>query len=203
MKHFVCIILALFLLCSCSNPHEISEVQATVETTIPQEPADPHALRLTQESNVRKETYLGKAAYMTVEAFLVMPIILGGIVFVMYVGFYLYNAATIKQTAYIAALRGNQMKNVSSYEIENYVEKQVDEILSQQILSGKIMKKEVKVSKGSINVKIYTELKMPFTGLADVEDILREIIREVKVKRTNPMEVIRGVRKVNGYQISK
>ena len=67
MKHFVCIILALFLLCSCSNPHEISEVQATVETTIPQEPADPHALRLTQESNVRKETYLGKAAY---EAFL-------------------------------------------------------------------------------------------------------------------------------------
>ena len=145
----------------------------------------------------------GKAAYMTVEAFLVMPIILGGIVFVMYVGFYLYNAATIKQTAYIAALRGNQMKNVSSYEIENYVEKQVDEILSQQILSGKIMKKEVKVSKGSINVKIYTELKMPFTGSADVEDILREIIREVKVKRTNPMEVIRGVRKVNGYQISK
>lgn len=145
----------------------------------------------------------GKAAYMTVEASLVMPIILGGIVFVMYVGFYLYNAATIKQTAYIAALRGNQMKNVSSYEIENYVEKQVDEILSQQILSGKIMKKKVKVSKGSINVKIYTELKMPFTGLADVEDILREIIREVKVKRTNPMEVIRGVRKVNGYQISK
>lgn len=144
-----------------------------------------------------------KAAYMTVEASLVIPIILGGIVFVMYVGFYLYNVATIKQTAYIAALRGNQMKNVSSYEIEKYVEKQVDEMLFQQILSGKIIKKEVKVSQGSINVKIYTEFKIPFAGLADVEDILREISWESEVKRTNPMEVIRGVRKVNGYQISK
>lgn len=144
-----------------------------------------------------------KAAYMTVEASLVIPIILGGIIFVMYVGFYLYNAATIKQTAYIAALRGNQMKNVSSYEIENYVEKQIEEMLSRQILSGKIMRKEVKVFQGSINVKIYAEFKIPFRGLEGMENILRETILEVQVKRTNPMEVIRGVRKVNEYQISK
>lgn len=144
-----------------------------------------------------------KAAYMTVEASLVIPIILGGIIFVMYVGFYLYNAATIKQIAYIAALRGNQMKNVSSYEIENYVEKQIEEMLSRQILSGKIMRKEVKVSRESINVKIYTEFKIPFTGLAGMENILREIIREAEVERTNPMGVIRGVRRVNEYQVSR
>ena len=144
-----------------------------------------------------------KAAYMTVEASLVIPIILGGIVFVMYMGFYLYNVATIRQTAYIVALRGNQMRNVSSYEIENYVEKQVDEMLFQQILSGKIIKKEVKVTQESINVNIYTEFKVPFAELTDMKNDLGKSSWEAEVKRINPMEVIRGVRKVNGYQISK
>lgn len=144
-----------------------------------------------------------KAAYMTVEAALVIPIIVGGIVFIMYVGFYLYDAATIKQTAYIAALRGNQMRKLSSCEIENYIDKQVDEMLSRQILSGKIIEKEIKIFQGSITVKIYTEFKMPFAGLEGMENIPGEIIRETEVKRINPMEVIRGARKVNGYQISK
>lgn len=63
MKRIICIILALFLLCGCSQNQQAPVTQAPVETTAPQETTDPHALRLTQESNVRKETYVGKAAY--------------------------------------------------------------------------------------------------------------------------------------------
>jgi len=129
---------------------------------------------------------------MTIEASLIIPIVLGGIVFIMYIGFYLYNFATIKQTAYIAALRGSQLRNVSSAEIENFVEKQVDELLQRQIVAKEDIKKEVKVSMGNIKVKIYTGVKIPFA-----ENIL-EINGESQVNRMEPIEIIRGVRKING-----
>ena len=55
-----------------------------------------------------------KKAYMTIEAALIFPIILGGIVFTIYLGFYLYNASVIKQVSYIAALRGSQLTESAS-----------------------------------------------------------------------------------------
>ncbi len=59
MKRLFCLILVfLFLLAGCGQ-NDVSQetTSATVETT------DPHALRLTQESNVRKATYEDKTAY--------------------------------------------------------------------------------------------------------------------------------------------
>ena len=82
-------------------------------------------------------------AYMTVEASLVLPTIIGGIIFILYLGIFLYNYCTINQTAYIAALRGSQIKNVSTDEIDNYVKKQIDELLFQQILARENIKKEM------------------------------------------------------------
>lgn len=63
-KRFVCLLSALLLLCGCSA---VKETPATQVPTEIQETVDPHALRLTQEENVRKATYEGKTAY---EAFL-------------------------------------------------------------------------------------------------------------------------------------
>ena len=139
-----------------------------------------------------------KSAYMTVEASLVIPLILGGIIFVLYIGFYLYNFVTVRQVAYIAALRGSQMKEASSSEIENFVEKQVDELLLGQILAKESIKKEVEVFTGSIKVKIYTSVKIPFAGLLSITDNFWEIRGESRVNRTEPIEIIRGVRKING-----
>ncbi len=60
MKRIFALIFALLLLLpGCSQP-EAPETQAT---TVPVETSDPHALRLTQESNVRKATYEDKDAY--------------------------------------------------------------------------------------------------------------------------------------------
>ena len=139
-----------------------------------------------------------KSAYMTVEASLVIPLIFGGIIFVLYIGFYLYNFVTVRQVAYIAALRGSQMKEASSSEIENFVEKQVDELLLGQILAKESIKKEVEVFTGSIKVKIYTSVKIPFAGLLSITDHFWEIRGESRVNRTEPIEIIRGVRKING-----
>lgn len=66
MKRIICIVLVLLLLSGCSQSQQTPVTQPTVETivetTVPQE-TDPHALRLTQESNVRKATYEDKSAY--------------------------------------------------------------------------------------------------------------------------------------------
>lgn len=65
LKRMICMALVwMLLLCGCSQtsqpaPQPTTEsAQAAVEET-----TDPHALRLTQESNVRKATYEGKSAY--------------------------------------------------------------------------------------------------------------------------------------------
>ena len=60
MKRIFALILALLLLLSgCGQP----EATEPPSTTAPVETKDPHALRMTQESNVRKATYEDKDAY--------------------------------------------------------------------------------------------------------------------------------------------
>lgn len=140
-----------------------------------------------------------KSAYLTIEAALVIPMILGGIVFILYVGFYLYNLVAMEQTAYIAALRGSQMKQASSAKIKKYVEEQVDELLTGQILAKEDIEKEVKVSTGKIKVKIYTKLEILFAKLLFLEETNWEIKGEAQVSRADPIEIIRGVRKIDEH----
>ena len=63
MKRIISIFLMMLLLCGCDQSQQAPETQPPVETAVPQETTDPHAFRLTQESNVRKDTYVGKTAY--------------------------------------------------------------------------------------------------------------------------------------------
>ena len=138
-------------------------------------------------------------AYMTVEASLVLPTIIGGIIFILYLGIFLYNYCTINQTAYIAALRGSQIKNVSTDEIDNYVKKQIDELLFQNILAREEVKKEVSTSIGKVTVKMSTDVNIPFSDLLTAKIHIWEIKTEGYANRVNPIEIIRGVRKINGH----
>lgn len=65
MKRIFSILLVLLLLISgCAQKQETAPETAAAAETAAQEAADPHALRLTQESNVRKPTYEGKSPYV-------------------------------------------------------------------------------------------------------------------------------------------
>ena len=74
-----------------------------------------------------------KNAYMTVEAALIYPMIFGGIMFLIYLGMYLYNAATIKQIAYISALRGSLLTETNQKNVKAYISDQIH-ILSEEKL---------------------------------------------------------------------
>lgn len=139
-----------------------------------------------------------KSAYMTIEATLIMPLIVGGVIFILYLGFYLYNACTVKQTAYIAALRGSRIKKGSSAEIEDYVVKQVDELLQNQMLAREDIHKEIRISMGRINVKITTEIKMPFAGFLSSKVNMWKIEGQAWANRVDTIEIIREARKING-----
>lgn len=135
---------------------------------------------------------------MTIEASLILPMIIGGIVFLIYLGIGLYNVNVINHVAYIAALRGSQLADMPLKAVKTYVEEQAEELLDAKILGEKILQTKVKVSYGKIKVKINMDSKIPFK-----EWDLFKIEREAEVNRTDPVDFIRKVRLSDEGQISK
>ena len=144
-----------------------------------------------------------KKAYMTIEASLIFPVLLCGIIFIIYIGFYLYNAGTIKQAAYIAALRGSQVKHESLDTVERYVEQELEKMLMNRMLVKENMENKVKVSLNKVNVEIEFAMKVPFLQWFFPEIKLWKIEEKAEAARINPVDIIRNVRKINGSQISE
>lgn len=144
-----------------------------------------------------------KKAYMTIEATLIFPMILGGIIFTIYLGFYLYNACVINQISYIAALRGSQLTEGSSKEIRLYVEEQLQQLMKEKLLGKGEIKQGVVVDFSEIKVKVELKMTVPVMEEIPFVEQLWKIKSEAKASRVNPVAIIRGVRKINESQISK
>ena len=109
--------------------------------------------------------------YMTLEATMVFPVVLGGIILILYLGFYLYNASMIKQIAIVSALRGSQVKDISVQETEEYVKKQVKELYERKILLKKEMNPKITVSSTKVGVEINTEMETLVAQGESVSDL--------------------------------
>ena len=142
-----------------------------------------------------KET---KKAYMTVEASLLMPVILGGIIFTIFSGLYLYNVVTIKQAAYIAALRGSQVRGKSKDVIDAYVEQELENMLCGRILAGENSEIKIKVSSHKVSVQIRFVMNMPLFQEIFSKTNLWIMEGKAEAELINPVEIIRNVRKING-----
>lgn len=140
---------------------------------------------------------------MTIEASLLFPMLLSGIIFIIYMGFYLYNAGTIKQIAYIAVLRGSQEEYKSSDAIENYVEQEVQKMLSNRMLVKENMEINAKVFSNKVSVEIEFGMKAPFFQGSWSKINLWKMETKAEAVRLNPVDIIRNVRKINESQISK
>ena len=144
-----------------------------------------------------------KNAYFTVEASLLMPLILGGIIFVIYLGIYLYDVCTLRQVSYIAVLRGSQLKDTSSEEIKNYADKQADQLMENQILAKENVQTEISVTKNKVKVNITAKITMPFAEFISEEIGLWNMENEAEAYRLDPVDIIRNVRKINEHKISE
>lgn len=144
-----------------------------------------------------------KKAYMTIEAALVFPFVLGSIVFTVYLGFYLYNAALLKQTAVIAALRGSRITDATINESKEFVNKQLEQLSAEKLLLSKERNQSVTVSFNKVEAQINMEMEVPITEALPFFKEVWNLETKAEAIRINPVSIIRGVRKINEYTISE
>ncbi|MBQ9990866.1 MAG: pilus assembly protein [Lachnospiraceae bacterium] len=137
-----------------------------------------------------------KNAYMTVEASLIMPLVLLGIVFILFLGFYLYNVCILRQVAYTAALRGSLLTEGSNAEIEEYTEEQLMELVGNRLIAVEDMEYQVEVSLTKVKVKIFLQTYSPLTDLFFEKASLWKFEDEAVAKRLDMVSFIRGIRMV-------
>ena len=142
--------------------------------------------------------YKEKRGYMTLEATMIMPLIIVGIVFVIYISFYLYDASIIRQISYVAALRASQQMDYTAEQMENYAKKHLEEQLEKRLLAIKGREQEIKVSLGKVKIKMSATVDMPFSNFISEKLNLWKMESETEVIRVNPVKIIRSVRGSDG-----
>jgi Flp pilus assembly protein TadG len=130
--------------------------------------------------------------YLTTEAAMVMPLLLAGIVFTLYLGFYLYNVCLVRETAYTAALRGSLEQDMGTAALKDYTEKQLDELLSGRLLAASAAEKEVKVSLTRVTVRVSLSMDMPFSAFISPLTRLWTYTATASAKRLRPTAILRA-----------
>lgn len=138
-----------------------------------------------------------KRGYMTIEATLVMPFIVMGIVFIIYIGFYLYDVCIIRQISYVAALRTSKQLDFTETQMEGYARKQLEELRENRLLVIKKWEETIEVNMRKIEINIFAEVSMPFRFAFFQKLGMWEIKSEAQVIRVNPVEIIRKLRGSN------
>lgn len=129
--------------------------------------------------------------YMTVEASLVLPMILIVTLLVLLLTFYLYAVCFLNQAAYTAALRGSLVMDGT---IEETANEELERLLQNRILNIQDIKSEVSVSALTVEVKLEADMLLPVTGILSLTDPVWEIEVKKEAKIRNASGYIRMLR---------
>lgn len=135
-----------------------------------------------------------KRGYMTIEAAFIIPFAVMGIVFIIYIGFYLYDVCIIRQISYIAALRASEQIDFTKGELEKYARKQLEELKKNRLLIIQNWEEKIDVNIKRIRINISAEVSMPFRFTLFEKLGMWEIKSNVQAIRVNPAGVIRNLR---------
>lgn len=125
--------------------------------------------------------------YVVVEAAVLLPLASVLILLLIYLCSYLYQGCFMVQTAYRAAFRGSRYAEYG----EEFVEKQLDDLLDEAVLSFGPEKRTVDA--GILSVKVTLEKDTPFQNLPGN---ISKLKASWKVHVRDPVAYIRGVRKM-------
>ena len=113
----------------------------------------------------------------TIEAALVFPLIMGVIVFLIYMSFFLHDMAVMKSCAYQAALKGSLIRT-STFDMETEAQKAAEYNIRGLLLATEEVKTDVSVSGKKVTVSYSGRLKIPqgilFMRIAGTESIIVE-----------------------------
>lgn len=133
-----------------------------------------------------KETKKGeKDGYVVIEAAVLLPLTSILILLVVYLCSYLYQGCFMVQASYAAAFRGSRYPD----EGEEYVHRQLDELLEGEILT--FQKEERLVKTGALSVQVSLEKETPFARLGGKNGRLSA---SWTAAVRDPVAYIRGIR---------
>lgn len=131
--------------------------------------------------------------YFTVEATLIMPVVLYVCIFIIYTGFYLYDKCLMKQDAYRAALAGSSIYRDDNQKVYNAA---ADAVVN--FAEGKYIATDyiaVITVQSKVKVTVSGQITMPFHGLAKLTGKEKwEISESAESKCINPVTFIRMCR---------
>lgn len=135
-----------------------------------------------------------KGSY-TIEATLCMPIIIGVIVFIIYLAFYTHARSVLTECAYVAALRGSLIQS-GSVDAEKEAVKCAEELKKEKLLGNWVVESNIEVTEDKIVVFYYGTMRIPGGLLLDY--VLHKSSWNLKVeasaKRINEVKYIRNMR---------
>lgn len=136
--------------------------------------------------------------YFTVEATLIMPIVLYVCFFIIYTGFYWYDKCLMKQDAYRAALAGSSIYRDDNQKVYNTVADTIARLAEDKYIATDYTVAITVQSK--VNVTISGQIAMPFHGLAKLLGKEKwEISEKVESKCINPVVFIRMCRMLEDF----
>lgn len=123
--------------------------------------------------------------YVVIEAAVLLPLASILILLVVYLCSYLYQGCFMVQASYAAAFRGSRYPDYG----EEYVHKQLDELLEGEILTFQKEKRTVKT--GPLSVQVALEKETPFTWLGGKNG---QLSASWTAAIRDPVAYIRGIR---------
>lgn len=104
-------------------------------------------------------------AYMTVEAALLFPIVMGSILFVVYMMMFQYDRCLLEQDTGAIALWGSLAEAADKAELEYKIQKRMSEIYRDKYVVWKFQALDASLDKNRFTVNSAGQLSFPFTGL--------------------------------------
>ena len=141
-----------------------------------------------------------EVAYFTVEAALILPIVMLFTVMMIFLAFYSYDRCVLEHSAYEAALRGTSSHFKTAVEAESAARTAAARLVEGKLFAMHDLSYDVSVDAGSVAVTYHCVVNMPFvTWLGEYVsgiDMTLDISRSAK--RLRPARTIRDCRILNG-----
>lgn len=109
-------------------------------------------------------------AYFTVEAVLVLPLVLMMIVFVMYLWFFQYNRCLLEQDVGMLALKGTTLQDVTTEERMCELQNLSEGVYRNKYIACEDLLNSAKVQSGKVFVEGSMKMSLPFMGTYFIKD---------------------------------
>ncbi|MDE6529149.1 MAG: hypothetical protein K2K96_00070 [Lachnospiraceae bacterium] len=139
---------------------------------------------------------------MTIEACILIPIIIMISLLVIWLGFFLYNKTLLMECAGIAAIRASQMAEADNEALASAAAARAEELLSQKTVAMEVQNINVSVDYGAVTVKIRGVMQIPEAiFLLDIyQDDRWEIYVEQTAERLRSCSILRTIERIRKAQ---